>query len=72
MSLLRVVFQSPRSGKFVSDVAVGHQSTADVLSGLFQSPRSGEFVSDMSKLIVQVLVRLKRFNPLDRGKLYLI
>ncbi len=41
-------------------------------AGLFQSPRSGKFVSDMSKLFVQVLVRLKRFNPLDRGNLYLI
>ena len=38
------MFQSPRSGKFVSDM----QSTEFFLNGYieFQSPRSGKFVSD--------------------------
>ena len=65
-------FQSPRSGKFVSDTHATTKLSFFIYRRLFQSPRSGRFVSDMSKLIVQVLVRLKRFNPLDRGKLYLM
>ena len=37
------MFQSPRSGKFVSDIG---RYEAKSLARLFQSPRSGKFVSD--------------------------
>ena len=64
------MFQSPRSGKFVSDT-----STADghTLCGYirFQSPRSGKFVSDKDK-VFSISAILLRFNPLDRGNLYQI
>ena len=43
-------FQSPRSGKFVSDE---YQMAVAILemNGEFQSPRSGKFVSDTSNIL---------------------
>ena len=41
-------FQSPRSGKFVSDVIVLLLLVENILT-TFQSPRSGKFVSDFFK-----------------------
>ena len=38
------MFQSPRSGKFVSDTAI--LATLAFAAFAFQSPRSGKFVSD--------------------------
>ena len=38
------LFQSPRSGKFVSDSMLNYFGTEKVVP--FQSPRSGKFVSD--------------------------
>ena len=40
------MFQSPRSGKFVSDFW-GLQFAVEELGIEFQSPRSGKFVSDL-------------------------
>ena len=62
-------FQSPRSGKFVSNRQY-HLSNRTVLFEKFQSPRSGKFVSDL--LIWLPTQMTSRFNPLDRGNLYLI
>ncbi len=46
----KIAFQSPRSGKFVSDpdqiLRLNAYSSFDFLE--FQSPRSGKFVSDES------------------------
>ena len=41
-----LMFQSPRSGKFVSDNFI--EETLEAINGreVFQSPRSGKFVSD--------------------------
>ena len=47
------MFQSPRSGKFVSDVMVVHQFLD--LSLMFQSPRSGKFVSDENNKLAYVI-----------------
>ena len=39
----------------------------------FQSPRSGKFVSDpFADGVLNLGAVLERFNPLDRGNLYLI
>ena len=40
------MFQSPRSGKFVSDETLEAIAQKEVKE-LFQSPRSGKFVSDI-------------------------
>ena len=63
------MFQSPRSGKFVSDFPYLAKKCA--LNLMFQSPRSGKFVSNitMSNFIEETL---EGFNPLDRGNLYQI
>ena len=45
--------ESPRSGKFVSDVMVVHQFLD--LSLMFQSPRSGKFVSDENNKLAYVI-----------------
>ena len=70
----KIAFQSPRSGKFVSDpdqiLRLNAYSSFDFLE--FQSPRSGKFVSDMMFSINKNKVQTKCFNPLDRGNLYQI
>ena len=43
---LEEMFQSPRSGKFVSDAL--QYLTIKKITRLFQSPRSGKFVSDLA------------------------
>ena len=50
---MAIMFQSPRSGKFVSDVMVVHQFLD--LSLMFQSPRSGKFVSDENNKLAYVI-----------------
>ena len=42
-------FQSPRSGKFVSDTNNNGAQVEEVMFIEFQSPRSGKFVSDKKK-----------------------
>ena len=44
---LQFAFQSPRSGKFVSDKTF--QDFVATVAGSFQSPRSGKFVSDFDR-----------------------
>ena len=54
---MKFKFQSPRSGKFVSNAK---SSSADVFPAFaFQSPRSGKFVSDV---IVDINILLKRLK----------
>ena len=48
ISWLDTLFQSPRSGKFVSD-KINDVSISDMPKA-FQSPRSGKFVSDWNGL----------------------
>ena len=43
-------FQSPRSGKFVSDMAVIGSICYKAINA-FQSPRSGKFVSDVNLIM---------------------
>ena len=43
--MAHITFQSPRSGKFVSDIDID-RPLIGVYSEAFQSPRSGKFVSD--------------------------
>ena len=62
-------FQSPRSGKFVSDEA--EKALKDAGIKTFQSPRSGKFVSDIVNGTINFFVG-SGFNPLDRGNLYQI
>ena len=71
VSLGRSMFQSPISGKFVSDKKAIRR-TIESMGYKFQSPRSGKFVSDgiLSKLFRGS--KISRFNPLDRGNLYQI
>ena len=65
---LENMFQSPRSGKFVSNP---RGNFSNFMREMFQSPRSGKFVSN--KFLTITLPREKSgFNPLDRGNLYLI
>ena len=67
----RAVFQSPRSGKFVSDEIEDVKKMLG-MGNMFQSPRSGKFVSD-DEITQEILDMLGiSFNPLDRGNLYLI
>ena len=65
-------FQSPRSGKFVSDEE--NKMTLEEKIELFQSPRSGEFVSNKpwEQSYGWALKELAYFNPLDQGNLYQI
>ena len=64
-------FQSPRSGKFVSNTA--NNITELARENPFQSPRSGKFVSNPARFF-QPTIKITNtcFNPLDRGNLYLI
>ena len=48
VGLFMKMFQSPRSGKFVSD-SVSRVWTKEKSTKTFQSPRSGKFVSDAMK-----------------------
>ena len=65
---LSVLFQSPRSGKFVSDYK---ESKMVTIGQEFQSPRSGKFVSNANEKR-RFCDMWASFNPLDRGNLYLI
>ena len=62
-------FQSPRSGKFVSNDFDWDMECKGVYQ--FQSPRSGKFVLD-AKTNGLIFRQDNCFNPLDRGNLYLI
>ena len=64
--VLNLMFQSPRSGKFVSDVMVVHQFLD--LSLMFQSPRSGKFVSDLMPTSNSLPVYGMRFQSPRSGK----
>ena len=65
------MFQSPRSGKFVSDKLIFQKISLP--KERFQSPRSGKFVSDLAGFVnQQFLPQSNCFNPLDRGNLYQI
>ena len=50
-------FQSPRSGKFVSDVPNWCENRLKIEANTFQSPKSGKFVSDLGDTI-----SLERYN----------
>ena len=63
------MFQSPRSGKFVSNASFKERKQ-QMISKLFQSPISGKFVLDW--LVLIALKMQPSFNPLDRGNLYQI
>ena len=63
------MFQSPRSGKFVSDRKYWAFYQSYIKA--FQSPRSGKFVSDANKPFYFKWA-YDCFNPLDRGNLYQI
>ena len=63
------MFQSPRSGKFVSNWVTNDHT--DQCQMAFQSPRSGKFVSDKF-MMMKALQFIICFNPLDRGNLYQI
>ena len=65
------MFQSPRSGKFVSNIN-NNKAVMLVVMHRFQSPRSGKFVSDEVKEFKLNFYALDCFNPLDRGNLYQI
>ena len=65
------LFQSPRSGKFVSDRLLEALFDAPEGTAEFQSPRSGKFVSDKQSKTTDKKHHLC-FNPLDRGNLYQI
>ena len=71
-SIVKLSFQSPRSGKFVSDEE--NKMTLEEKIELFQSPRSGEFVSNKpwEQSYGWALKELAYFNPLDQGNLYQI
>ena len=61
------LFQSPRSGKFESNIHVWWILQSISLQK-FQSPRSGKFESN--NLVATDFDKWeKRFNPLDRGNL---
>ena len=63
-------FQSPRSGKFVSNDFDWDMECKGVYQ--FQSPRPGKFVSDQPYLFLVNFELCLCFNPLDRGNLYQI
>ena len=65
-----MVFQSPRSGKFVSNLYF-FKGVKNDRCKLFQSPRSGKFVSN-NYFGTEKAAPMFCFNPLDRGNLYLI
>ena len=51
-------FQSPRSGKFVSDAVLNEIASPEDIG--FQSPRSGKFVSDSPKNACKLTMSFKR------------
>ena len=51
------LFQSPRSGKFVSNSS---KEIAELFTTLFQSPRSGKFVSNSPKNDCKLTMSFKR------------
>ena len=53
------MFQSPRSGKFVSNF-VWAQEYPEARKEMFQSPRSGKFVSDSLKNDCRLTMSFKR------------
>ena len=61
-----MVFQSPRSGKFVSDVHTDIAQWGAVF--MFQSPRSGKFVSDTHRTIDIAKWNAKKFQSPRSGK----
>ncbi len=63
------MFQSPKSGKFVSDSSRAGKYDPSIGKWVFQSPRSEKFVSNLVENTLTITV-LKCFNPLDRGNLY--
>ena len=65
------MFQSPKSGKFVSDSSRAGKYDPSIGKWVFQSPRSEKFVSNLVENTLTITV-LKCFNPLDRGNLYQI
>ncbi len=60
-------FQSPRSGKFVSDNGNAIGNTAIAVTR-FQSPRSGKFVSDNGNAIGNTAIAVTRFQSPRSGK----
>ena len=55
---LENMFQSPRSGKFVSNIFLEVEGAN--LAGEFQSPRSGKFVSNSPKNDCKLTMSFKR------------
>ena len=64
--MAHITFQSPRSGKFVSDIDID-RPLIGVYSEAFQSPRSGKFVSDM-KFLSKNFIMLMEFQSPRSGK----
>ena len=59
-------FQSPRSGKFVSDSTLWTSAMGTIM--MFQSPRSGKFVSDDNKEFFIIQKPKMRFQSPRSGK----
>ena len=59
-------FQSPRSGKFVSDVM--QRAACIIRYAMFQSPRSGKFVSDNGAQVEEVMFIDITFQSPRSGK----
>ena len=64
-----MLFQSPRSEKFVSDEKFMRKRST---KKMFQSPRSGKFVSDKGASVRHLNGKTSVSIPLDRGNLYQI
>ena len=62
-------FQSPRSGKFESNVLKKDVISSTLRGGTFQSPRSGKFESNYRYNEQSGAYLSDGFNPLDRGNL---
>ena len=62
------MFQSPRSGKFESNIRKSNQASQKEV-GVFQSPRSGKFESNIYLERWNGKIGRAGFNPLDRGNL---
>ena len=66
------MFQSPRSGKFVSDGDKVERSLNFIPA--FQSPRSGKFVSDSPKNACKLTMSFKRtinrWHYITNGKMF--
>ena len=66
--LSNLKFQSPRSGKFESNLSIATYKDENKLV-LFQSPRSGKFESNTAEIFFAEKKINESFNPLDRGNL---